>query len=47
MVRLPGGLPLFGGDPTWHVALKVADLRASSPQWLEDGLTLTDCARPE
>jgi dihydrofolate reductase len=42
-VRLPGGLPLFGGDP--DAALAAAGLKASPPQWLEDGLTLTDWVR--
>jgi dihydrofolate reductase len=44
-VRLPGGLPLFGGDP--DAALAAAGLSASPPQWLEDGLTLTDWTRPK
>jgi dihydrofolate reductase len=44
-VRLPGGLPLFGGDP--DAALAAAGLKARPTQWLEDGLTLTDWARPE
>jgi dihydrofolate reductase len=42
-VRLPGGLPLFGGDP--EAALAAAGLKADPPQWLEDGLTLTDWRR--
>jgi dihydrofolate reductase len=44
-VRLPGGLPLFGGDP--DAALAAAGLKARPTQWLEDGLTLTDWVRPE
>ena len=44
-VRLPGGLPLFGGDP--DAALKAAGLKARPTQWLEDGLSLTDWVRPE
>ncbi len=44
-VRLPGGLPLFGGDPDF--ALSAAGLRARPPVWLEDGLTLTDWVRAE
>ena len=44
-VRLPGGLPLFGGDPDG--ALKAAGLKPRPTQWLEDGLTLTDWARAE
>jgi dihydrofolate reductase len=43
-VRLPGGLPLFGGDP--DAALEAAGLKAGPPQWLEDGLSLTDWERP-
>jgi hypothetical protein len=44
-VRLPGGLPVFsrerfGGDP--DATLSAAGLKARSPVWLEDGLTLTD-----
>jgi dihydrofolate reductase len=42
-VRLPGGLPLFGGDP--DSALSAAGLRGRPPVWLEDGLTLTDWVR--
>ena len=49
-VRLPGGLPVFsrerfGGDP--DAALAAAGLRASPPESLEDGLTLTDWERVE
>ena len=44
-VRLPGGLPLFGGDP--NSALSAAGLKARPPVWLEDGLTLTDWVRAE
>jgi hypothetical protein len=49
-VRLPGGLPVFsrerfGGDP--DATLSAAGLKARSPVWLEDGLTLTDWVRPE
>jgi dihydrofolate reductase len=44
-VCLPGGLPLFGGDP--DAALAAAGLKARPPQWLEDGLTLTDWAPGE
>ena len=44
-VRLPGGLPLFGGDP--DAALAAAGLKARPTQLLEDGLTLTDWARAE
>src|SRR6185437_539384 len=44
-VRLPGGLPLFGGDPDG--ALRAAGLKPGPTQWLEDGLTLTDWERPE
>ena len=44
-VRLPGGLPLFGGDP--DAALKAVGLKACPPQRLEDGLILTDWVRPE
>jgi dihydrofolate reductase len=49
-VRLPGGIPVFarerfGGDP--DATLSAAGLRARPPIWLEDGLTLTDWARPE
>ena len=44
-VRLPGGLPLFGGDP--DAALKAAGLKARPTQWLEDGLSLTDWVRPK
>ncbi len=44
-VRLPGGLPLFGADP--DAALAGAGLVAGPPQWLEDGLTLTDWKRAE
>ena len=43
-VRLPGGLPLFGGDP--DAALASAGLEARPPIWLEDGLILTDWERP-
>ena len=43
-VRLPGGPPLFGGDP--DAALKAAGLKARRTQWLEDGLSLTDWVRP-
>jgi len=42
-VRLPGGLPLFGGDP--DSTLSAAGLKARPPVWLEDGLTLTDWVR--
>jgi hypothetical protein len=41
-VRLPGGLPLFGGEP--DAALAAAGLRASPTLLLEDGLILTDWA---
>jgi len=44
-VHLPGGLPLFGGDP--DAALAAAGLKAGQPQWLDDGLSLTDWERPE
>ncbi len=44
-VRLPGGLPLFGGDP--DAALRAAGLKPSPPQWLDDGLSLTEWKRPE
>ena len=44
-VRLPGGLPLFGGDP--DAALAAAGLKARPTRWLDDGLTLTDWERPE
>jgi dihydrofolate reductase len=44
-VHLPGGLPLFGGDP--DAALAAAGLKARPTLWLEDGLTLTDWERPE
>jgi dihydrofolate reductase len=44
-VHLPGGLPLFGGDP--DAALAAAGLKARPTQWLDDGLTLTDWTRPE
>jgi len=44
-VRLPGGLPLFGGDPDG--ALRAAGLKPGPTQWLEDGLTLTDWERRE
>jgi dihydrofolate reductase len=44
-VHLPGGLPLFGGDP--DAALGAAGLKARPTQWLDDGLTLTDWERPE
>jgi hypothetical protein len=43
--RLPGGLPLFGGDP--DSALSAAGLKARPPVWLEDGLTLTDWVRAD
>jgi hypothetical protein len=42
-VRLPGGLPLFGGDP--DAALAAAGLKAQPAVWLNDGLTLTDWVR--
>jgi hypothetical protein len=42
-VRLPGGLPLFGGDP--DAALAAAGLEARPTQWLDDGLSLTDWER--
>jgi hypothetical protein len=45
-VRLPGGLPLFGGDP--DAALAATGLKKARPtQWLEDGLTLTDWVRED
>lgn len=44
-VRLAGGLPLFGGDP--DSALAAVGLKASPPQRLEDGLSLTDWKRAE
>jgi dihydrofolate reductase len=44
-VRLPGGLPLFGGDP--DAALAAAGLKGRPTQWLEDGLTLTDWVRAD
>jgi len=44
-VRLPGGLPLFGGDP--DAALAAAGLKPRPTRWLEDGLTLTDWVRAE
>jgi len=44
-VRLPGGLPLFGGDPDG--ALAAAGLKPDPPQWLEEGLTVTDWRRPD
>jgi dihydrofolate reductase len=44
-VRLPGGVPLFGGDP--DATLSAAGLKAKPPIWLEDGLTLTDWVRAE
>jgi dihydrofolate reductase len=49
-VRLPGGLPVFnrerfGGDP--DAALSAACLEARAPVRLDDGLILTDWARPE
>jgi dihydrofolate reductase len=44
-VHLPGGLPLFGGDP--DAALAAAGLKARPTLWLDDGLTLTDWERPE
>ena len=42
-VRLPGGLPLFGGDP--DATLAAAGLEARPPVRLEDGLILTDWER--
>jgi len=47
-VRLPGGLPvfsrdIFGGDP--DAALAGAGLKPRPPQWLDEGLTLTDWER--
>ena len=42
-VRLPGGLPLFGGEP--EAALTAAGLKARPTQWLADRLTLTDWVR--
>jgi dihydrofolate reductase len=44
-VRLPAGLPLFGGDP--DAALNAAGLKARPQLWLDDGLTLTDWERSE
>ena len=44
-VYLPGGLPLFGGDP--DAALAAAGLKARPTLWLDEGLTLTDWERPE
>jgi dihydrofolate reductase len=44
-VRLPGGLPLFGGDP--DAALAAAGLTAGPAVWLDEGLTLTDWAHAE
>jgi hypothetical protein len=44
-VHLPGGLPLFGGDP--DAALAAAGLRARPPVRLDDGLSLTDWTRAE
>jgi dihydrofolate reductase len=44
-VRLPGGLPLFGGDP--ETALASAGLKPRPMRWLEHGLTLTDWVRPQ
>jgi hypothetical protein len=44
-VHLPGGLPLFGGDP--DAALAAAGLKARPTLWLDDGLSLTDWERPE
>jgi dihydrofolate reductase len=44
-VRLPRGLPLFGGDP--DAKLSAAGLKARPPVSLEDGLTLTDWVRAE
>jgi dihydrofolate reductase len=44
-VRLPGGLPLFGGEP--DAVLAAAGLKAGPTQWLEDGLALTEWARRE
>jgi hypothetical protein len=42
-VRLPGGLPLFGGDP--DASLAAAGLKARPPVRLENGLILTDWER--
>ena len=42
-VRLPGGLPLFGGDP--DAARHAAGLKPRPPLWLDDGLSLTDWVR--
>ena len=47
-VRLPGGQPvfsrdIFGGDP--DAALAGAGLKPRPPQWLDEGLTLTDWER--
>ena len=42
-VRLPGGLPLFGGDP--DSALASVGLEARPPVELEEGLILTDWER--
>jgi len=44
-VRLPGGLPLFGGDP--DAALAAAGLKPRPTRWLADGLSLTDWVRAE
>ena len=44
-VRLPGGLPLFGGDP--DAALKAVGLKPRPAVWLDDGLSLTDWERPD
>ena len=44
-VRLPDGLPLFGGDPDG--ALKAVGLKPRPAVWLDDGLSLTDWERPE
>ena len=44
-VRLPGGLPLFGGDP--EASLAAAGLKPRPARWLEDGLSLTDWMRAE
>ena len=42
-VRLPGGLPLFGGEP--EATLAAAGLVARPAVLLENGLTLTDWVR--
>jgi hypothetical protein len=44
-VHLPGGLPLFDGDP--DAALAAAGLKARPTLWLDEGLTLTDWERSE